>query len=352
MKKTVFLAAPFVATIILVPLTATATDDTKSIGDKVKNTFNFNAGGAKSPVSGSASASGASGEAPSLEKCDAPMGTIAVAQPQDHVTQALAQYKLPPPNSLLRLMIQQSNCFQIVERGLAMQNIMQERQLAESGQLQSGSNVGGGQLVTADFLITPEVSFSEDNSAGAGLGAIGGMFGGIGAVVGAVASGIKFKQASTTLLVADARSGLQVAAAEGSVEKADWGVAGFLGGVGVGAYTSSNEGKVVAAALLDNYNNIVKAIRSQPQLTQKSAGAASQKNAQASISAVPFNAGDIVRGKINGVKLHSDADSSSAVILKLQKTDELIYLGESENGFVLITNGDKEGWADVRFLAN
>jgi len=59
-----------------------------------------------------------------------------------------------------------------------------------------------------------------------------------------------------------------------------------------------------------------------------------------------------VRGKINGVKLHSDADSSSAVILKLQKADELIYLGESENGFVLITNGDKEGWADVRFLAN
>jgi len=36
---------------------------------------------------------------------------------------------------LLRLMIQQSNCFQIVERGLAMQNIMQERQLAQSGQL-------------------------------------------------------------------------------------------------------------------------------------------------------------------------------------------------------------------------
>jgi len=31
---------------------------------------------------------------------------------------------------LLRLMIQQSNCFQIVERGVAMQNLMQERALA------------------------------------------------------------------------------------------------------------------------------------------------------------------------------------------------------------------------------
>ena len=74
-----FVVAPFVASIALVSLAATANDDTESIGDKVKNTFNFNAGGAKSPVSGSASASGATGEAPSLEKCDAPMGTIAVA---------------------------------------------------------------------------------------------------------------------------------------------------------------------------------------------------------------------------------------------------------------------------------
>ena len=38
------------------------------------------------------------------------------------------------------------------------------------------------------------------------------------------------------------------------------------------------------------------------------------------------------------------------VLLKLSKSDGLIYLGESENGFVFITNGDAEGWADVRFL--
>jgi hypothetical protein len=322
------------------------------IGSAISKPFDYKSGNADSPISGSASASGASGEAPSLEKCQSPMGTMAVAEPQDFMSQALARYQLPPPNGLLRLMISQSNCFQIVERGMAMQNLMQERSLANSGQLQSGSNVGGGQLVTADFILTPEIAFSESNAGGAGaaVGALGSLFGAVGSVAGAVVGGMKFKEAQTTLLVADARSGIQVAAAAGSVSKADWGIGGFLGGVGVGAYTSSNEGKVVAAALLDNYNNIVKSIRSQPSLTQKSASSASAQNAASSVSSVPFNAGDVVRGKINNVKLYASPDSKTSVLLKLSKSDELIYLGDSENGFVLITNGNAEGWADVRFL--
>jgi curli biogenesis system outer membrane secretion channel CsgG len=218
----------------------------------------YKSGGANSPVSGSATNSGNQNAAPSLEKCEKNFGTIAVAQPQDHVSQALSKYGLPAPNNLLRLMIQQSGCFRVVERGVAMENIMQERRLQETGQLRSDSNMSKGQLKTADYILTAEVVFSEDNSAGAAIGAIGSLFGipGVGAI-----AGLKFKQASTTLMLADTRSGEQIAAAEGSVEKADWGAGGFLGGVGGGAYTNTNEGKIVAAALLDNYNNIVKAIK-------------------------------------------------------------------------------------------
>jgi curli biogenesis system outer membrane secretion channel CsgG len=40
------------------------------------------------------------------------------------------------PDGLIRMMIQQSNCFIVVERGAGMQNMMQERALADSGQLQ------------------------------------------------------------------------------------------------------------------------------------------------------------------------------------------------------------------------
>ena len=52
-----------------------------------------------------------------LEQCDAPKGTIAVSEPQSHVVMALSRYNLPPPTSLLRQYIQNSNCFQVVERG-------------------------------------------------------------------------------------------------------------------------------------------------------------------------------------------------------------------------------------------
>src|SRR5919106_4048180 len=96
-----------------------------------------------------------------------------------------------------------------------MQNMMQERALADSGKLRQSSNVGGGQMVAADFVLTPNVVFSEGNAGGVG-GAVGGLFRRASPVVGAVAGGLKFKEAQTSMLLADARSGVQVGAAEGS----------------------------------------------------------------------------------------------------------------------------------------
>ena len=156
-----------------------------------------------------------------LEKCDAPKGTIAVAEPQSHVIMALSRYNLPPPTSLLRQYIQKSNCFQVVERGRAMRNIQQERNLSESGMLQQDSNMGGGQMVTADFVMTPDVIFKDGNAGGAGVGAaVGSLLGGVGSLVGAVAGGVKFQEAQTTLTMADTRSTIQVAAASGTYKKA------------------------------------------------------------------------------------------------------------------------------------
>ena len=135
-------------------------------------------------------------------------------------------------------MIQQSNCFLVVERGVGMQNLMQERALQKAGELRQDSNVGGGQMVTADYVLTPAVVFSEDNAGGVGGGvgaAIGGLFGSGGRAIGAVAGGLKFKEAQTSMLVADARSSIQVAAAEGSARKADFRLGGLFAGGGVAA---------------------------------------------------------------------------------------------------------------------
>ncbi len=165
-------------------------------------------------------------------------------------------------------MFQQSNCFQIVDRGRGLQAISTEQQLAKQGMLQAGSNVQGGSLVAADYTITPNVVFSDQNAGGMGMAA--GMLGAI--IPGAGLLGginVKSKEAQVVLFLTDNRSGVQVAAAEGSAKVSDigFGALGFGGGLGAlgGAYGSSDQGKVVAAALLDATNKVIAVVRSRRQ---------------------------------------------------------------------------------------
>ncbi len=314
--------------------------------DKLKETFNNKPGEANTPIKGSATENSSTNVAPSLEKCEKSLGTIAISEPQNDIQALLNYYKLPPPNQLLRLIIQQSKCFQVVERGKAMKNILQERALSDSGELQADQNIGKGQLISADFVMTATVAFSTDNSGGAAIGAIGSFFGPIGAIAGAVGAGMSFKQAQTSLVISDVRSGLQVAAAEGNVEKADFGIGGVLGGVGAGAYTSTAEGKIVAAALLDNYNNIVKAIRDLPVLANSKVNEKSAENAKSASKANTFVKGDMLRVKVANVLLLKNPDENSGVISKLSKTDDLLYLGVTEQGFVKVRSDNGIGWVE------
>lgn len=229
-----------------------------------------------------------------IEKCDRILGTLAVAEPQSHMIASLNQHKLGSPSTMLRMIAQESACFTVVERGAAMQNIQQERSLASGGMLQQDANMGGGQLQAADFVMTPSVQFSADTG-GVG-GAIGGLFGRMGGVLGTLgglAGGVSFKEAETTLLVADVRSGIQVASAEGKASKMNfslggWGWGGF-GWASAGGYSKTPEGKLIAASLLDNYNRIVQTIRNRPSIIQ-STSQASQANAANSLQATPAGA--------------------------------------------------------------
>ena len=295
------------------------------------------------PVTGSAGPQGSQGASTQLEKCAKLLGTLAVNEPQDAVSAALRGYGLTSPTGLIRLIIQQSGCFTVVERGRAMQNIMQERALAESGQLQAGSNIGRGQLVVADFVLTPDVVFSNNNAGGVGA-AIGGLFGPIGAVIG---GGLRFKQAQTSMLVSDARSGIQVAAASGSSQKTDFAIGGILGGVGgglgLGAYENTAEGKVVSASFLDNWNQIVRAIRDNPSLVQAQS-AASQANAAASLQANAAGAGDVMVPRIAGVRVLKTPADNGALLVQLNRNDEVIFDGKEENGYLKVTTSNGDGW--------
>lgn len=232
---------------------------------------------------------GSGGKDGAIEKCERNLGTLAVSEPQSHILASLGQYKLGSPSTMLRMIAQESACFTVVERGVGMQNIQQERALAAGGLLQQSSNMGGGQLQAADFVLTPSLQFSDTTGGiGAAVGGLLGRMGGPLGALGGLAGGLKFKEAETTLLLADVRSGIQVASAEGQATKMDFSLGGWgWGGYGwasAGGYSKTPEGKLLAASLLDNFNRIVQQIRNKPSLVQATS-ASSQANAQASVRA-------------------------------------------------------------------
>lgn len=304
-------------------------------------------------ASGGAGPDGSQGASDQLEKCDGPKGTIAVVEPQHIVISNLSRYGLGSPTGVLRMLIQQSNCFQVVERGAGMRNMMQERSLAQSGELANDSNVGKGQMAAADFVLTPSVVFSEDNAGGIG-GALGGLIGGNrGRAIAGVAGGVKFKQAETNLLLADSRSGIQVASAQGSAQATDFGVGGaLLGSVAAagGGYSNTAEGKVIVASFLDNWNNIVRNVRNNPSLVQARAGGASRENAAMSIRANAGAAGDVMMPKIAGVKVLRAPRDGSGDVQTLNRGDEALLLGEEQNGFVKVQTSRGEGWVKAILL--
>jgi hypothetical protein len=233
-----------------------------------------------------------------IEKCSTSLGTLAVSEGSSETINNLGRYRLGSPATMLRMMIEESGCFTVVERGAGLRAMQQERALAGTGMMQEGSNIGGGQMQAADFVLTPAIQFAEETG-GVG-GALGSLFGRLPGPLGAlggIAGGVKFKEAETTILVSDVRSGIQVASAEGKASKMNFSLGGWgWGGMGwasAGGYSKTPEGKLIAASLLDNYNQIVAKVRDKPSLV-KSTSAASRVNAANSVQATPVGAAIVV----------------------------------------------------------
>ena len=288
-----------------------------------------------------------------IDKCAAPYGTLAVNEPTDEVLIWLRRYNLESPSALIRIYAQESNCFIVVERGKGMQNLQQERALGASGELQSGSNMGKGQMVAADFVLTPYVQFSDNNAGGVG-GAIGG---GLSRRVGiGVGGALKFKEAQSSITLSSTRTGVQVASAEGKAKQRDFslgglGIAGGLLGA-AGAYSSTAEGKVVAASLLDNYNAVIEKVRSNSALRPMSAerAAALAGGETPAAAGGGFNEGDVIRSKIDGVKLMATASDTSKVIATLKKTDELVIMGVAKDGYIKVLGSMGEGFVKTALI--
>lgn len=279
-----------------------------------------------------------------LKKCDKPFGALAVSEPQSQYLSIFQRYQLGSPAVLLRTMAMNSKCFVVLERGVGMQNVQQERALAGSGAAQQGQNMGGGQIKLADFVMTATIQVASNNSGGIG-GAVGGL---VGHGAGLLGGGLKFKEAETSLLVSDVRTTVQVAAAEGKAKKTDFslGALGIGGGMigALGGYTNTPEGKVIASSYLDNFNKLVDLMKADPAMIARADKFKPDALGEEPKAGASFAEGDVLAPKIDNIKLYAEAKDGAKEVATLKKTDELVFMGQEKDGYLKVQGSNAEGW--------
>lgn len=211
-----------------------------------------------SEVSGSAGSAGAKNAAKDLMRCAASVATVALMEDPNGYAY-MSRYSLPSPLTLVRLLMQQSGCFRVVDRSAGIEAAKREQELEQSGMLRKDQTIRKRQVIEAQYTMLTTIVFSEKNA--------GDTFGGIVSrlpVVGQFAGllgNVHFKEAQTVLFLTDNETSEQVASATGSARATDLGagglVIGSLGGSALGGWGTTNEGKVIASALLDSFNNLV-----------------------------------------------------------------------------------------------
>lgn len=209
-------------------------------------------------------------ETTEVPRCDRSLGTIALVEeraaggPEEGLPPGLAAMmrmaqaqnggsQRVDPLPLLKLLVAQSGCFQVVDRGEGFDALQRERQLAAGGSVAGANNQA--TLKAADYLLQAKVLYSDNDSGGSG-GGLGSMFpGGLGFKQ-------KVKSSQTMLTLVEVKTGIQQAIATGSARKKDISVlgGGLLNNAGVGAlggtYTSTDMGKITSLAMLDAFRKL------------------------------------------------------------------------------------------------
>ncbi len=258
------------AVLTAAPATTIAQTNMSSSGKTYKD------GTTKGASSGRRSQERATREIP---HCTKMLGTVAIVEPDN---QWWRELNLGSPEAILKVFVQQSGCFRMVNRGRSMQSRAMERAMADAGELQAGSNLGKGQVKAADYYLEPDIVSSNRNSGGGGIGgALGGLMGGFG---GAILGGlnIKKKEANVTLSIVNARTTEEEALTEGYARKTDVGFGGGAGGgwwggfaaAGGSGYQNTEIGQVIVLAYLDAYTKLVTQLGGLPDNAAAAAPAA------------------------------------------------------------------------------
>lgn len=234
-----------------------------------------------SVVTGSAGPASAQGAARQLATCPAPVAVVSLVENQNGYV-GIGRGGLPEsPLPLVRVLMQQSGCFRIVDRNAGLKATVQEQELKDQGVLRKDGGVQRGRGLVAQYSVVPSLTFSE-RDAGRQLGGILAMIPFLNQFAG-VAEHVRFKEAQVVLLLTDNETTEQLSSATGAARSTDLGLGGLVGGVAGGAgglgWSNTNEAKVIAAAFLDAHNGLVAQVRQlaakplpEPVPTKKSSG--------------------------------------------------------------------------------
>src|SRR6476469_4334173 len=120
--------------------------------------------------------------------CARKLGTVSVMDGDD--PSGWTPFQLAGPQKLLKVLIQRSGCFNLVDRGSGLSAAARERDISGGLGMQRGSNVGQGQIKAADYVLVAEVQAADLDSGGSGVGAAaGGLIGhGCGGLLGGISS--------------------------------------------------------------------------------------------------------------------------------------------------------------------
>jgi curli biogenesis system outer membrane secretion channel CsgG len=198
-----------------------------------------------------------------VPRCTRKLGTISIVDGDD--AYGWTQYSLAPPQKLLKLLVQRSGCFNLVDRGSGLNAAQLERNIGGNLGLQRRSNVGQGQIKAADYVLVAEVQGSNRNAQGSGAAGIAGAV--LGGPIGGLLGGIRSRklEANTVLSVTNVRTTETIAVEDGYAAKNDvgFGAGGFFGGGGFGAggvgggYDNTDIGRVVTLSFIQAYSKLV-----------------------------------------------------------------------------------------------
>jgi curli biogenesis system outer membrane secretion channel CsgG len=275
----------------------------------------------------------------------------------------------------------QSNRFIVLDRQ-ALQDVLQEQDLAATGRVSRETAAPIGQVEGADLLVKGSVTEFEPGSAGAGAGAALGGFGWTGAVVGGILGGLRQSHVAMIIQVVDARTSriLFSTTVEGKANDFNIGGAlagvggGFLGAAGLGTYQKTPVEKAIRIAV----QQAVKELSSKtPQtyfrhgLTSGVVNSTLVSNPQKSNSSVPN--GNVkprepmkvyspagkgasilpasVTVKVASANLREDAGAQGKVVATLAGKTKLSVQAEDNGWYFVQTDDQKTGWISKSLTA-